>query len=725
MKKTLFTILLLGASICMLAQPTGYYNGTEGKDGEDLKAELNDIISGHISYSYFYSKEIFKLSDADPGNSSNLILVYTGRSHPNSDYGTGGNQINREHVWAKSHGGFADIQPMDGDVHNLKPADASVNQDKSNKDFDNGGTQHPEATGCYFTDYTWEARDEVKGDIARIIFYMSTRYEGEDGEMDLEVVDAINTYPLPEHGKLSTLLEWNMQDPPDQFEMNRNNVIYSYQKNRNPFIDDPNYANLIWGGASASPVMISNVSQDPLFPVAGEPVNIEANITSGGGSITQAILHYGLSWNNLDQQVIMSNAGDLYSAQIPGYGEDQTVHYRISASDGWSADSMPEYNYYVPKIFSGTLTSIYDIQGQSNSSPFEGQTVSTSGVVTRNFGGGYFIQNGYGDWNGVYVYDPGRNPSTGDSLVLTGMIDEYYGLTEMKDISDFYFISPNHDLPDPKHIATGDAGEALEGVLVNVSNAVCTDANYQANYYMWTVNDGSGNLLIHNTALFEYKPVEGESYDITGPLHYDFEEWKIEIRFVDDVKDGSDLVPPEVDELEVINETVIKLQFSEPVEESSAENTANYSVNNGIVVQEANQHALVKSQVFLTVSTMAAGDYTLNVKDVEDLVGNIMEPISLEYTFVLGIDDLIVANSLSVFPNPAGELVNLEFIATAPSQCKLSLANVLGKVFSFDQYQIQTGKNTIQIDLSGLTSGVYILILETEDKLIQHRLIVR
>ena len=259
MKRIKLIVLLLFASSFMMAQHTGYYNGTQGKSGDELKAALNDIIQGHTTYSYYFSKEIFKLSDADPLNSDNVIQVYTGFSHDNSDYGNSGLQLNREHVWAKSHGNFTDVLPMYSDVHNLKPSASSVNQDKSNLDFDNGGTQHDVATGCYYTDDTWEARDEVKGDIARIIFYMSTRYEGEDGELDLEVVDEINTYPLPEHGKLSTLLEWNQQDPPDEFERNRNDVIYSFQQNRNPFIDDPNFAELIWGGATANAIAIEYV----------------------------------------------------------------------------------------------------------------------------------------------------------------------------------------------------------------------------------------------------------------------------------------------------------------------------------------------------------------------------------------------------------------------------------------------------------------------------------
>ena len=106
-------------TIKLQAQPTGYYNGTEGKQGEELKAVLNDIISGHTQYSYFYSKEIFKLSDKDPANPNNVIEIYTGKSHPNNDYGNGSDQLNREHIWAKSHGNFEGRMPMDGDVHNL------------------------------------------------------------------------------------------------------------------------------------------------------------------------------------------------------------------------------------------------------------------------------------------------------------------------------------------------------------------------------------------------------------------------------------------------------------------------------------------------------------------------------------------------------------------------------------------------------------------------------
>jgi endonuclease I len=253
-RKTLLFILLLGISFGLTAQiPPGYYDNAQGLNGTALKSALHNIIKGHTEYSYNDLRDfILRDTDEDPDNSNNVILLYTGRSQSKNSFGGGANDWNREHVWAKSHGDFGNSPPCGTDAHHIRPTDASVNSSRGHKDFAMGGQQHSEATGCYFTEYTWEPRDEVKGDVARMIFYMSVRYEGGGGEPDLEVVDQINTYPQPKHGKLSDLLEWNMQDPPDDFETHRNDVIYGYQNNRNPFIDHPEYVNAIWNPSSSS-----------------------------------------------------------------------------------------------------------------------------------------------------------------------------------------------------------------------------------------------------------------------------------------------------------------------------------------------------------------------------------------------------------------------------------------------------------------------------------------
>ena len=275
MKNTILILFIFFALFNLKAQiPSGYYDGTEGLMEEQLKSALHDIIKNHTEYSYSDLKWMLKETDEDPNNSSNVILLYTGRSQGKNTFGGGANDWNREHVWAKSHGGFGTSAPAGTDAHHLRPTDASVNSSRGNKDFDNGGVQHSEATGCYYTSDTWEARDEVKGDVARMIFYMAVRYEGGNGEPDLEVVDYVGINSQPKHGKLSTLLEWNAQDPPDAFEINRNEVIYGYQHNRNPFIDHPEFVNKIWDPSAV--VVNSSDSQGVIvFP---NPVNDKIQI---------------------------------------------------------------------------------------------------------------------------------------------------------------------------------------------------------------------------------------------------------------------------------------------------------------------------------------------------------------------------------------------------------------------------------------------------------------
>jgi len=253
MLKNFALLLSIFFSFQLFSQiPPGYYDSAEGLTGEELKSALHNIINDHQEYSYNDLRDfILRDTDEDPNNTENVILLYTGRSQNKNTFGGNPDEWNREHVWAKSHGDFGNVPPCGTDAHHIRPTDVSVNGARGNKDFDNGGQEHSEALGNYYTEYTWEPRDAVKGDVARMIFYMSVRYEGDNGEPDLEVVDYVNTSPEPEHGKYSTLYEWHQQDPPDEFEMNRNEVIYSYQGNRNPFIDHPEYLILIYDPTNA------------------------------------------------------------------------------------------------------------------------------------------------------------------------------------------------------------------------------------------------------------------------------------------------------------------------------------------------------------------------------------------------------------------------------------------------------------------------------------------
>lgn len=247
--------------------PPDYYGEVEGLSGDELKTYLHKKICNHKRFSYDQVWDALAKTDCDDVIAENVVLLYTLRSQPaaHRDRGTSYNYTangytlndswNREHVWPKSHGFPKESDTAYTDLHHLRPADRSVNSARNTRSFcscpdiyfDNGGTVE---TGCHTSrdQWSWEPPDEVKGDIARMLFYMAVRYEGPD--YDLEIVDSIipSGNKLPIIGKLSTLLEWHKNDPVDNWERRRNHVIYhNYQGNRNPFIDHPEWVELVWG----------------------------------------------------------------------------------------------------------------------------------------------------------------------------------------------------------------------------------------------------------------------------------------------------------------------------------------------------------------------------------------------------------------------------------------------------------------------------------------------
>ncbi|NYE95281.1 endonuclease I [Psychromicrobium silvestre] len=227
-----------------------YYKNALGKTGTALRTALHNIITPMTKLSYDAVWNGIQDTDQDPANPNNVIELYTGNSVPKSQHGGGVDDWNREHVFAKSHGDFGTATGPGTDLHHLRPTDVTVNSARGNKDFDNGGQPVAEAPGNLTDADSWEPRDAVKGDIARMLMYMAVRYEGDDGFANLELNESTSNGSNPFMGKLSVLLKWNAQDPPDAFEKNRNEVIFSkWQKNRNPFIDHPEWATSLWGAA--------------------------------------------------------------------------------------------------------------------------------------------------------------------------------------------------------------------------------------------------------------------------------------------------------------------------------------------------------------------------------------------------------------------------------------------------------------------------------------------
>lgn len=227
--------------------PAGYYDAAEGKTGTELHAALHEIIGDGAHLTYDEVWEALRVTDEDPANPANVIMVYSGASMPENANGGDADQWNREHTWAKSHGAFGTSPGPGTDLHHLRPSEVGVNSTRGNLDFDNGGEPVPGAPDSHVDGDSFEPRDAVKGDIARGILYMAVRYDGDDGFADLEPNDSVGNDSAPYMGRLSVLLEWNTQDPPDAAEQARNDLVYEqYQNNRIPFIDHPEWADAIW-----------------------------------------------------------------------------------------------------------------------------------------------------------------------------------------------------------------------------------------------------------------------------------------------------------------------------------------------------------------------------------------------------------------------------------------------------------------------------------------------
>lgn len=248
--------------------PPGYYDAASGLSASPLKAALKTIASPANYHQYDYSDTYapLRIIWEDPNNAANIITTYSGTSlGKNQNYFPGGPSgdvsWSREHVWPDSFGldpGNVNPGSTDGnagadftDLFNLRPCLQTVNSQRGNLyyDFTTGTpTVPPLAPACSRDSDSWEPREVEKGELARTIFYMAMRYDGTDPlTLDLEVANTPNT-SQGRFANLAALLRWNDLYPPTLEERRRNQLIYSnYQRNRNPFIDHPEYINRIWG----------------------------------------------------------------------------------------------------------------------------------------------------------------------------------------------------------------------------------------------------------------------------------------------------------------------------------------------------------------------------------------------------------------------------------------------------------------------------------------------
>lgn len=272
-----------------------YYSSLDGLSQTEFRTELNDIISaGYNRTTYSNRLQYLRVADAVYNDSSNVWCMYTGKYFALDQNGSSGvNTFNTEHTWAKSFGFSSESSTPYSDFHHLRLTECQANSYRSNSWF--AEIDSPTGTDAYGNKWTsslFEPRDSVKGDVARMLLYMDVRYDGDGSEPDLVLINGTTAASGSAlHGDLETLLKWHEEDPVDDRELKRNDYIYSIQKNRNPFVDHPEYANVIWGdGELVSPDLSDN---DTFVKLVN---GIDSNITLDSGVSIHIALNY---YNNL------------------------------------------------------------------------------------------------------------------------------------------------------------------------------------------------------------------------------------------------------------------------------------------------------------------------------------------------------------------------------------------------------------------------------------------
>lgn len=362
MKHILFFALLLPFFVFSQA-PATYYDGTADLNGYALKSKLHDLISVKtISWNYGDLPEFYGLTDLDhyydydATNDIYLLDIYSNNPTGTTAYhytkeqlissaATEGLGYNREHMMPQSS--FNSNYPMYSDLFFVIPTDAKINQLRSNYPyamagatnyytFTNGSKISKNGTpGSGYTGRVYEPIDEFKGDIARSLLYFAVRYEGKLNAFNFYngTSPANDTSPLDgteekafEDWYLAMLLQWNQQDPVSQREIERNNKAYEIQGNRNPFIDHPEWVNLIW---NQTPTVITPQAPANLSPSKISAYFVTLNWSSPsdpnilGYKIYQNGVYVGYT-KNTDFTVDHLLNATLYQFTVRAYYRDYT-----------------------------------------------------------------------------------------------------------------------------------------------------------------------------------------------------------------------------------------------------------------------------------------------------------------------------------------------------------------------------------------------------------------
>ncbi|NMP32578.1 ExeM/NucH family extracellular endonuclease [Thalassotalea sp. M1531] len=423
------------------------------------------IKNNHKNLTYSEAWTALTETDEDPNNSENVLLLYKGTSIAKFSNGSGSQSSNpdnwnREHVWAKSHGFPSSSTEAYSDIHHLRPTDISVNSSRGNLDFDNSDSPLSEAPENRVDSDSFEPRNQVKGDVARMLFYMDTRYEGQDITPDLELVDRVTSVGEAKLGTLCRLIEWHKNDPIDEVEISRNNRIYEFQGNRNPFIDHPEWVDLLFSADTCANTEPPTPDPDP----EPEP-DPNPEPTPSAGSV-------------------------FISEYIEGSSYNKAIELYNPSSD---AINLADLNYVLVRYSNGSTS---------------GTNIALEGVISAN--GTFVIANPQA------VQDVLDNASQITGSLSHNGDDAYVLLKDGVTVDSFGRVGE-----DPGSQWGSDATKTKDNTLIRKASILVGDSNAAdafdpAQQWSGTSNNDFSNLGSHtidSPEVFISEYIEGSSYN--------------------------------------------------------------------------------------------------------------------------------------------------------------------------------------------------------------------
>lgn len=358
LKGAVLALALASTAVAFAAEPAGYYSTCENKSGAALLSALCKKVGDHTVVSYNGLWSLYKTSDVYPDGTI-WDMYSTKHWKPNTtcgNYTKVGDCYNREHSFPKSW--FNDAKPMYSDAFHLYPTDGKVNNQRSNYPYGEcaNGTTLPssgsvKALGrlgdCTFPGYSgkvFEPDDQYKGDFARSYFYMAAAYNDKIAGWNSKML-AGNSYPAFSPWAINLLLKWHREDPVSQKELDRQEVVYGAQHNRNPFIDHPELAEYIWGNKKGQN-WSANISADPAFLLPTDGSTVDFGVTAVGLARTKAVT---VKAEGLKEAISVSVSGAGFAAGTTSIAADASM-----TTDG----AILTLNYTAPAagVAVGTLT---------------------------------------------------------------------------------------------------------------------------------------------------------------------------------------------------------------------------------------------------------------------------------------------------------------------------------------------------------------------------------